>query len=78
MKTLTLLESNMDLGGIILMIIGIIAVVLFLFSLVIAAITKVIYEWDNTKKFSTGQFWKTVLICMLIGGLISGFVCGGM
>jgi GMP reductase len=41
-------------------------------------VAKVIYEWDNQKKFTTGQFWRTVLISMLIGGLISGFVCGGM
>jgi ABC-type Fe3+ transport system permease subunit len=78
MKTLTLLEGNMDLGGIVVMIIGILLIVVFVVSLVVAAIAKVIYEWDNTKKFTTGQFWRTVLISMLIGGLISGFVCGGM
>lgn len=78
MKTLTLLEGNMDLGGIVVVIIGIILIVLFVVSLVVAAIAKIIYEWDNTKKFTKGQFWRTVLISMLIGGLISGFVCGGM
>lgn len=77
MKFLTLLEVG-GLEGLVIMIIGMIAIVLFVVSLVIGAITKIIYEWDNTKKFSTGQFWKTVLISMLIGGLISGFVCGGM
>lgn len=78
MKTLTLLEGNMDLGGLVVMIFGIIAVILFVLSLVVAAITKVIYEWDNTKKFTSGQFWKTVLLCMILGGLITGLMCGGM
>ncbi|KQR95225.1 hypothetical protein ASG01_05085 [Chryseobacterium sp. Leaf180] len=77
MKILTVLEVG-DLGGLVAMIIGLILIVVFFFSLVIAAITKVIYESKNDKKFSSGQFWKTVLISMLIGGLISGFVCGGM
>lgn len=77
MKLLTLLEVG-NLGGIVVMIVGIIAVVLFVVSLIVAAITKVIYEWNNDKKFTTGKFWQTVLICMLIGGLISGFICGGM
>ncbi|MGI9653082.1 hypothetical protein [Chryseobacterium sp. RLHN22] len=77
MKFLTLLEVG-GLGGLVAMIIGMIFIVVFVVSLVIGGITKVIYEWNNTKKFSTGQFWKTVLISMLIGGLISGFICGGM
>lgn len=76
MNLLTLLEVG-NLGGLVAMIIGIIFIVVFVVSLVVAAIAKVIYEWDNQKKFTTGQFWRTVLISMLIGGLISGFVCGG-
>ncbi|MFL9834037.1 hypothetical protein [Chryseobacterium terrae] len=77
MKFLILLEVG-GLEGLVVMIIGIIAIVVFVISLVIAAITKVIYEWNNDKKFTTGKFWQTVLISMLIGGLISGFICGGM
>lgn len=77
MKLLTFLEVG-DLGGLVVMIIGIIAFVLLMISLVVAVITKVIYEWNKERKFSTGQFWMTVLISMLVGGLISGFVCGGM
>lgn len=77
MKLLTLLEVG-GLGGFVVMIIGMIALVLFVVSLIVAAITKVMYEWNNDKKFSTGKFWQTVLISMLIGGLISGFICGGM
>ncbi|MFC7348608.1 hypothetical protein ACFQO9_17970 [Chryseobacterium zhengzhouense] len=77
MKFLTLLEVG-GLEGLVVMIIGIIAVVLFVVSLVVAAITKVIFEWNNENKFTNGQFWRTVLISMLIGGLISGFICGGM
>lgn len=77
MKFLTLLEVG-GLEGLVVMIIGIITIVLFVVSLVVTAITKVIYEWNNEKKFSTRQFWMTVVISMLVGGLISGFVCGGM
>jgi ABC-type Fe3+ transport system permease subunit len=77
MKNLTILEVG-NLGGLVVMIIGFILVILFVVSLVIAAITKVIYEWNNENKFTSGQFWRTVLISMLIGGLISGFICGGM
>lgn len=77
MKSLTLLEVG-DLGGLVAMIVAAIAIVLFVISLVVAAITKIVYERDNIKKFSNGQFWRTVLISMLIGGLISGMVCGGM
>ncbi|SIQ07220.1 hypothetical protein SAMN05880574_10522 [Chryseobacterium sp. RU37D] len=77
MKLITLIEVG-NLDGLFVMIIAIILVVVFVISLVVAAITKVIYEWHNKKKFSTGQFWKTVLLSMLIGGLISGLVCGGM
>ena len=77
MKFLTLLEVG-GLEGLVVMIIGMIAVVLFVVSLVVAAITKVIFEWNNENKFTNGQFWRTVLISMLIGGLISGFICGGM
>jgi len=52
--------------------------VLFVVSIFVAAFVQIIYEWNNERKFSRGQFWKTVLISMLVGGLISGFVCGGM
>jgi ABC-type Fe3+ transport system permease subunit len=77
MKLLTLLEVG-NLNDLVIMIIAIIFVVVFVISLFVAAITKAIYEWNNEKKFSKGQFWMTVLISMLVGGLISGFVCGGM
>lgn len=77
MKFLTLLEVG-GLEGLVVMIIGIIAIVLFVVSLVVAAIAKVIYEWNNERKFSTGKFWKTVLLSMIIGGLVCGMMCGGM
>ena len=77
MKLLTLLEVG-NLEGLAVMIIAVIFVVVFVVSLFVAVITKVIYEWNNQRKFSTGQFWMTVLVSMLVGGLISGFVCGGM
>ncbi|MDR6159423.1 MULTISPECIES: hypothetical protein [Chryseobacterium] len=79
MKLLTLLEvGNLGLTGLVIFIIAIILVVLLVISMFVAALVQIIYEWNNEKKFSRGQFWKTVLISMLVGGLISGFVCGGM
>jgi len=77
MKMLTLLEVS-NLGGLVVMIIGIIIVIGLVVSLVITLIAKVIYEWNNDRKFTKKQFWQTMLISLLICGLISGFVCGGM
>ena len=74
---LTLLEVS-NLGGLVVMIIGIIIVIGLVVSLVITLIAKVIYEWNNDRKFTKKQFWQTMLISLLICGLISGFVCGGM
>ncbi len=74
---LTLLEVG-NLGGLVVMIIGIIIVIGLVVSLVITLIAKVIYEWNNDRKFTKKQFWQTMLISLLICGLISGFVCGGM
>lgn len=76
MKTLTILEVG-NLGGIILMIILIFLFVAAIVSLVITLITKVIYEWNNDRKFSKKQFWQTMLICLLLCGLVSGAICGG-
>lgn len=79
MKLLTLLEvGNLDVVGLVIFVIAIVLVVLFVVSIFVAAFVQIIYEWNNERKFSRGQFWKTVLISMLVGGLISGFVCGGM
>jgi len=79
MKLFTLLEvGNLGLAGFVIFIIFIILIVLFVVSIFVAAFVQIIYELNNEKKFSRGQFWKTVLISMLVGGLISGFVCGGM
>ncbi|WP_185144563.1 hypothetical protein [Chryseobacterium elymi] len=77
MKMLTLLEVG-NLGGLVVMIIGIIIVIALVASLFVTVIAKVIYEWNNDKKFTKKQFWQTMLISLLICGLISGFVCGGM
>lgn len=76
MKTLTILEVG-NLGGIILMIILIFLFVAAIVSLVITLITKVIYEWNNDRKFSKKQFWQTMLISLLLCGLVSGAICGG-
>lgn len=77
MKTLTILEVG-NLGGLVAIIIGIIVIVAFVISLVITVIVKLIYESKDGRKFSKSQFWQTMLISLLICGLISGFVCGGM
>jgi len=77
MKMLTLLEVG-NLGGIVAMIIGIIVVISLVISLVITLIVKSVYEGKDGRKFSKTQFWQTMLISLLICGLISGFICGGM
>ena len=74
---LTLLEVG-NLGGLVAMIIGVIVIVSLVISLVITVIVKFIYEGKDGRKFSKAQFWQTMLISLLICGLISGFVCGGM
>ncbi|MDF2551780.1 MAG: hypothetical protein K0R36_3059 [Chryseobacterium sp.] len=77
MKILTLLEVG-GLEGLVAMIILIIVVVASVVSLVITVFVKLIYESKDGRKFSKKQFWQTMLISLLICGLISGFVCGGM
>jgi len=77
MKTLTLLEVG-NLGGLVAMIIGIMIIVALVISLVITFFVKLIYESKDGRKFSKSQFWQTMLISLLICGLISGVVCGGM
>ena len=77
MKTLTLLEVG-NLGGLVAMIIGIMIIVALVISLFITYFVKSIYESKDGRKFSNSQFWQTILISLLICGLISGVVCGGM
>ncbi|SUX47272.1 hypothetical protein [Chryseobacterium indoltheticum] len=77
MKMLTLLEVG-GLEGLVAMIILMIIAVAFVISLVVTVFVKLIYESKDGRKFSKSQFWTTVLISMLICGLISGAVCGGM
>ena len=77
MKILTLLEVG-GLEGLVAMIILIILGVAAFVSLVVTVFVKLIYESKDGKKFSRKQFWMTMLISMLICGLISGVVCGGM
>lgn len=76
MKILTLLEVG-NLGGLVIMIILIIAGVALGTGLFIGVIAKLIYESKDGKKFSKSQFWQTVIITMIICGLISGMICGG-
>ncbi|WP_294301364.1 hypothetical protein [uncultured Chryseobacterium sp.] len=76
MKTLTILEVG-NLGGLVLMVILIILFAASVFSLIFTVMVKIIYEWNNDKKFSRKQFIQTMLICLLFCGLVSGFICGG-
>ncbi len=77
MKSLIILEVG-GLGGLVALIIGIILVVAFFVSLVVTVFIKLIYESKEGRKFSKSQFWQTMLISLLICGLISGVICGGM
>ncbi|MDQ1098190.1 MULTISPECIES: hypothetical protein [Chryseobacterium] len=78
MKILTLLEvNNLGLGGFIIMIILAILFVALVVSLIITLIVKLIYESGNNRTFSKKQFIQTMLICLLVFGLISGYICGG-
>ncbi|ATN07193.1 hypothetical protein [Chryseobacterium indologenes] len=76
MKTITILEAG-NLGGVVVMIIGIIILGALFFSLVVTVVAKIIYEWKGDRKFTKKQFIQTMLICLLICGLISGYMCGG-
>lgn len=76
MKILTILEVG-NLGGLVLMIILVFLFAALIISLVITLITKVIYEWNNDRKFSKKQFIQTMLISLLLCGLVSGAICGG-
>ena len=77
MSSLIILEVG-NLGGLVAMIIITIIVICFLLSNMIAFIYKTIYEWDKTKKLTTREYWLAVLISMLICGLISRTICGGI
>lgn len=77
MKPLTFLEVG-NLGGLVAMIIAMIVVVSFVVAIVLTFIIKAFYESKDNRIYSKKQFWQTVLIILLICGLISGMVCGGM
>lgn len=77
MTALTILEVG-NLGGVVAMIIGIMIVVALVISSFITFFVKLIYESKDGRKFSKSQFWQTMLILLLICGLISGMMCGGM
>lgn len=77
MKTLALLEVG-GLEGLVFFIILIILGVASFVSLIVTVFIKLIYESGGKRKFSNKQFWQTMLISLLICGLISGALCGGM
>ncbi|QIY91741.1 hypothetical protein [Chryseobacterium gallinarum] len=75
MKTLTILEAG-NLAGVVIMIIGIIILGALFISVIATFVVKLIYEWKGDRKFSKKQFIQTMLICLLVCGLISGYICG--
>lgn len=75
MKPLTILEVG-DLTGLVIMIVGIMILGALFFSMVITFIVKLIYESKDNRKFSRKQFIQTFVICLLVFGLISGYICG--
>ena len=72
-----LLEGG-DFTGIVVAIVSMMIIASIVISLVVAAISKFIYEAKGDRKMSRGNFWRVVLLCLAICGLISGFVCGGL
>ncbi|PKF75117.1 hypothetical protein [Chryseobacterium sp. PMSZPI] len=76
MKTLTFLEGG-DLMGVVIAIVGMFALGAIFFSVIVSFIVKIIYEGKDGRKFSKKQFGLTMIICLLICGLISGYICGG-
>lgn len=76
MKPLTILEVG-DLTGVVIMIVGAMALGALFFSIITTFIVKLIYERKDGRKFSKKQFIQTLVICFLICGLISGYICGG-
>lgn len=76
MILLTLLEVG-DLGALVVIIILTMLFIGLAVSAVVAVIAKIIYEWNNDRKFSRKQFIQTMVISLLVCGLISGYICGG-
>ena len=77
MKPLTLLEVG-NLGGLVAMIIAMMIGVSFIIAIVVTFIIKAVYESKDNRAYSKKQLWQTVMIILLICGLISGMICGGM
>ena len=75
MKLLTFLEGG-DLTGLVVMIVGMMAIGALFFATVVTFIVKLIYESKDNRKFSKKQFIQTFVICLLVCGLISGYICG--
>ena len=75
MKFLTLLEAG-DLTGLLIMIIGIMVLGALFFATIVTFIVKWTYESKDNRKFSKKQFIQTFVICLLVFGLISGYICG--
>lgn len=76
MRLLTLLEVG-DLGALVVIIILTMLFIGLAVSALVAVIAKIIYEWNNDRKFSRKQFIQTMVISLLVCGLISGYICGG-
>lgn len=75
MNLLTLLEVG-DMTGLVIIIIGVMIIGAAFLSVIVTFIIKLIYESNDNRKFSKKQFIQTFVICLLVCGLISGYICG--
>ncbi|WP_172281731.1 hypothetical protein [Chryseobacterium sp. LAM-KRS1] len=76
MIPLTFLEGG-NYAGVFIMVIAIIVFGALFVSFIATLFVKIIYELKDGRKFSKKQFIQTMVICLLICGLISGYICGG-
>ncbi|WP_426476568.1 hypothetical protein ACP3T3_14670 [Chryseobacterium sp. CBSDS_008] len=75
MNLLTLLEVG-DMTGLVIIIVGAMILGAMFLSVIVTFIAKLIYESKDNRKFTRKQFIQTFVICLLVCGIISGYICG--
>lgn len=61
MKTLTILEGNINLAGVVVVIVGAIILAALVLSLIVTVITKLIYERKGDRKFTKNNLSRPCL-----------------